>query len=78
MLKKHLELHVDDLHRWQKYLSSDPDAFAYFDADNAKLLASLDVKAGFADQVCVYVCVYGVYVYVYMCVKNECVDDEQC
>lgn len=72
LLKKHLELHVDDLHRWQKYLNFDPEvraggrppgvatrldrraaaqAFNDFDSDSAKLLATLDAKAGFAEQV---------------------------
>jgi len=51
LLKKHLELHVDDLHRWQKYLTFDPESFADFEHDEAKLLASLEAKAAFADQV---------------------------
>ena len=51
LLKKHLELHVGDLHRWQKYLNFDPDAFADFDDETAKLLATLDGQATFAEQV---------------------------
>merc|ERR1712000_269987 len=51
LLSKHLDLHVTDLHRWQKYLKYDEEAFVQFEDNRDGLLASLGPNSTFAEQV---------------------------
>merc|ERR1712000_170422 len=50
-LTKRLDLHVTDLHRWQKYLKYDEEAFVQFEDNRDGLLASLGPNSTFAEQV---------------------------
>ena len=53
LMKKHLELHVTDLHRWQKYLNYDADAFLDFAEDESQLNSKLDSADQFDAQVAI-------------------------